>query len=94
MNEELQALIEKCCVVYMDDILVYSKRGEEHFDHLKSVSERLRYRKLYVSPSKCSFVQTEVEFLGMVVDTIGTSVNPEKTEIIKEWPIQKSITEI
>ncbi len=94
MNEVLQGLIDKCCVVYMDNILVYSKTKEEHFDHLKSVLERLRYHKLYVSPSKCSFMRTEVEFLGVAVDTIGIRVNPEKTKIIKEWPIPISLTEI
>eukprot|EP00171_Calliarthron_tuberculosum_P016938 IDg16938t1 len=94
MNEVLQGLIDKCCVVYMDDILVYSKTRTEHFKHLKMVLERLRQHRLYVSPSKCSFMQTEVEFLGIIVDTTGMRVNPEKVKIVIEWPIPKSITEI
>ncbi|XP_052622996.1 uncharacterized protein LOC128128159 [Lactuca sativa] len=81
-------------VVYLDDILVYSKSLEDHLVHLKQVFETLRAQKLYGKQEKCSFLVEEVAFLGFVVSRNGVSVDPSKTEAIKSWPIPTNISEV
>ena len=76
MNGVLHDYIDRFLVVYIDDILIYSRKREEHLQHIRCVLERLRKHKLYVSPKKCSFMATETEFLGLRVSCEGLSVHP------------------
>jgi hypothetical protein len=78
----------------MDDILVFSKSVEEHTDHLTQVFKLLRLHKYYATLSKCSFFQTEVQFLGHVVSSQGVHVNPDKVKVIQDWPEPQSASEI
>nr|KAJ0223892.1 hypothetical protein LSAT_V11C200062990 [Lactuca sativa] len=87
-------LLDEFVVVYLDDILVYSKSLEDHLVHLKQVFEKLRAQKLYGKQEKCSFLVEEVVFLGFVVSRNGVSVDPSKTEAIKSWPIRTNISEV
>src|SRR5215212_10378170 len=67
MNNALQPLIDKCMIVYINDILIYSKNEKEHEQHLRQVLTLLRQNKLYAKVSKCEFFKERVEFLGHIV---------------------------
>ena len=81
-------------VVYMDDILVYSKTEAEHKYHLSQVLQILRDNKYYAKFSKCSFFQTEAKFLGPVVSGKGVQVDPQKVKAILDWKEPQSISEV
>ena len=81
-------------VVFVDDILVYSKSEEEHEDHLRIVFHALRNHRLYAKFSKCEFLLNEVRFLSHVVLTSGVLVNPEKVEAVISWERPKLVFEI
>lgn len=81
-------------VVYMDDLLIFSKDEQSHLKHLEIVLSRLKENKLFVSPKKCEFMKTEIKFLGLIVGRDGLQVNPAKVEILKSWPKPKSLTEV
>ena len=83
MNQISYDCIDVFLVVYMDDLLVFSKTEEEHFRNLETVLERLKRNELYVSPKKCEFFQTEIDFLGFLVGRDGIKVNPEKVDVLK-----------
>ena len=94
MNDVLRPLINKCVVVFFDDILVYSRTKEEHIRHLQDVFNLLRVNKLYVKKSKCEFMTDSVEFLGHVVSKNGVSTDPKKTEAINSWPVPTNVSEL
>ena len=94
MNHALRAFIGRFVIVYFDDILVYSKKLDEHINHLHCVLAVLRKEKLYANLKKCSFCMDKVVFLGYVVRAKGIEVDEEKVKAIKEWPTPKSITEV
>ena len=85
INKALHGLVDDFCIVYLDDILVFSKTEEEHDQHLQRVCERLREAELYAKPSKCQFYQTEIEFLGFIIGTQGIRMDPKRVQTIKEW---------
>ncbi|XP_078443736.1 uncharacterized protein LOC144713115 [Wolffia australiana] len=73
-------------VVYFDDILIYSRLTEECLDHLRQVCIVLRREQLYAHPKKCSFVTSEIAFLGFIVSAQGLAADPEKVRVITSWP--------
>lgn len=81
-------------LVYLDDILVFSKSELEHEQHLCGVLELLRTEKLYAKMSKCSFCASSVEFLDHVVSSDGVHVDPNKIGVVAKWPLPKSPTEV
>ena len=81
-------------IVFIDDILIYSKSQEEHGRHLREVLEVLKKEKLYAKFSKCDFWIREVQFLGHVVNQEGIMVDPAKIEAVTKWEQPKSPTEI
>ena len=72
------------CVVYLDDILMFSASREEHIVHLREVLTRLRRFALYVNRKKCDFFLTEIKFLGYVVSTVGVTIDPRRVASIVE----------
>ena len=94
MNEVFHDCIDQFVVVYLDDLLVYSKTQEDHIRHLELVLFRLEKEQLYVSPMKCQFMTEETEFLGLIVGRNGTRVNPEKVAILRDWPRPKTLTDV
>ena len=82
MQRIFQPYLDQFVVVFVDDILIYSKSEEEHEDHLRVVLQVLRDHQLYVKFNKCEFWLTEVKFLGHVVSASGVSVDPEKIEVV------------
>jgi Reverse transcriptase (RNA-dependent DNA polymerase)/Retroviral aspartyl protease len=76
MNEVFRGKINKYVLVYLDDILVFSKTAEEHEQHLRSVLQTLREHKYYIKPSKCEFFQTELKYLGHIISEAGIKPDP------------------
>ncbi|GJW26560.1 putative reverse transcriptase domain-containing protein [Tanacetum coccineum] len=81
-------------IVFIDDILIYSKSKEEHKEHLKLILELLKKEELYAKFFKCEFWSPKVQFLGHVIDNMGIHVDPAKIESIKDWASPKSPIEI
>ncbi|WVZ25177.1 hypothetical protein V8G54_003721 [Vigna mungo] len=94
MNRIFRPFLDKFVVVFIDDILVYSKTQEEHEEHLRTVLGVLRERKLYVKLSKCDFWMEEVHFLGHVISTGGIAIDPAKVQTVMEWERPKTVTEV
>ena len=86
--------LDQFVLVFVDDILIYSKFEEDHEGHLRIVHQTLREHQLYAKFSKCEFWLTEVRFLRHVVSASVVSVDPEKDEAVMSWERQKSVFEI
>ena len=84
INKALQGLVDDFCIVYLDDILVFSKTKEEHDEHLQRICQRLREAELYAKPLKCQFYQQELEFLGFIIRVQGVRIDPARIETIRE----------
>ena len=85
ISQALVGLVDTICVVYLDDILIYSSDDASHERHVKTVLDRLRQYKLYCNLKKCEFKTSSVEFLGFVVGTAGVSMEPSRIETITQW---------
>ncbi|GJT38257.1 putative reverse transcriptase domain-containing protein [Tanacetum coccineum] len=94
MNRIFHEFLDKFVIVFIDDILVFSKSKEEHEDHLRTVLQILRQEKLYAKFSKCEFWLSRVAFLGHIVSSEGITMDPAKVEAITKWPRPTSVTEV
>ena len=86
VNEALRGLLDQTCIAYMDDILIFSKSGEDHASHVREILERLRQYKLYAKLSKCEFHVDEVAFLGFRVGVAGVAMDKSRVLAIQSWP--------
>ncbi|GJX98504.1 putative nucleotidyltransferase, ribonuclease H, partial [Tanacetum coccineum] len=94
MNRIFHDYLDKFVIVFIDDILVYSKSEEENEQHLQIVLEILRQKKLYAKFSKCEFWLQQVAFLGHIVSADGIIMDPSKFEAITKWPRPTTVTEV
>ena len=94
MNRVCRSYLDQFVIVFIDDILIYSRSKKEHGDHLRQVLGTLRREKLYAKFSKCEFWIRRVEFLGHVVSEEGIHVDPSKIKAIENWSAPKTPTEI
>ncbi|XP_071718803.1 uncharacterized mitochondrial protein AtMg00860-like [Rutidosis leptorrhynchoides] len=94
MNHVFHEYLDKFVIVFIDDILVFSKSKEEHENHLLVVLETLRSKKLFAKFSKCEFWLQRVAFLGHVVSAEGIMMDPVKVEAITNWSRPTSVVEV
>jgi hypothetical protein len=91
MNSVFMSELDKFVMVFIDDILVYSKNEEEHEQHLRIILQRLHDHQLYVKFSKCAFWLKEIPFLGHVISAEGIVVDPSKIQEVLEWKSPRSV---
>ncbi|XP_040940663.1 uncharacterized mitochondrial protein AtMg00860-like [Gossypium hirsutum] len=94
MNRVFQPYLDQFVVVFIDDILVYSKTDDQHDEHFRVVLQILREKQLYAKLSKCKFWLHEVIFLGYVIFAEGIRVDPMKVEAVLDWKQPKNAFEI
>jgi hypothetical protein len=94
MEIMLSGLLWKCCVVYIDDIIIYSDTFEEHMQHLEEVFKRLKQCNIVIKPSKCKLVRAETVYLGHVVGNGVLKPNPDNLKAIQDTPVPTTLQEI
>ncbi|KAL4016723.1 hypothetical protein IC575_024380 [Cucumis melo] len=94
MNRVFREFLDTFVIVFIDDILIYSKTEAEHEEHLRMVLQTLRDNKLYAKFSKCEFWLKQVSFLGHVVSKAGVSVDPAKIEAVTGWTRPSTVSEV
>jgi hypothetical protein len=94
MNKVFMEELDKFVIVFIDDILVYSKSVEEHEQHLRVVLEKLRAHKLYAKFNKCEFSLEKISFLGHILTAEGVAVDPEKVETVSNWQQPTNVSKI
>ncbi|CAA9517810.1 MAG: hypothetical protein AVDCRST_MAG96-2780 [uncultured Segetibacter sp.] len=94
INRVITGLVDIFCVIYLDDILIYSQNFTEHLNHVKQVLKCLRQFQLFANLKKCEFFTTQVEFLGFIMSTAGVTINPRRINTILKWPEPKSFRDV
>ena len=97
-----QRLMESClgdlhlnwCIIYLDDIIVFSETPQKHIKRLCGVFQKLASAGLKLKPSKCEFFKKKITYLGHVVSEEGIEVDPKKTEAVQKWPVPKTVTDV
>ena len=97
-----QRLMEMCmgemnlkeCLVYLDDVIIFSATFEEHQERLQAIFSRLQEHNLKLKASKCEFMKSQVTYLGHIVSQEGIQTDPEKTSAIENWPVPKTVKEV
>ena len=93
MNRVFHEYLDRLFIVFIDDILIYSKSQEEHEEHLRTFLQILRERKLYAKLMKCEFWLNQVVFLGHVISKAGITVDPNKIEAVVNWDRPTKVSE-
>lgn len=94
MNRAFHQHLDKFMVVFIDDIIIYSKNNEEHVEHLRIMLELWKEKKLYAKKSKCEFWLREGSFLGHIIFNRGIVVDPSKVDDVLQLETPKSVTKI
>ena len=97
-----QCLMESClgklhlnwCIIYLDDIIVFSKTPEEHLERSQGVFDKLAKAGSKLKPSKCEFFNSKITYLGHIVSAAGIETDPKKIEAVKDWPVSKTVTDV
>ena len=100
--ETFQRLMESClgdlhlnwCIIYLDDIIIFSKDPNDHIKRLEGVFEKLAQASLKLKPSKCEFFKARLKYLGHIVSLEGIATDPAKIETVQNWPVPKMVTDV
>src|SRR5258708_4929797 len=94
MQTVFSPFLDEYVIVFLDDILVYSKNYDEHMKHLDTVLHTLRQHKLYAKKSKCKSLKHEISFLGHFINSHGIKMEPSKVDAVLKWPQPKNLHDI
>jgi hypothetical protein len=94
MNDVFKTFLDDFVIVYLDDIIIFSETWDEHVRHVKKVFDTLQRETLYVKLSKCEFGKTALVYLGHIIGGGQVKVDPFNIDLIANWPMPKSVTEI
>jgi hypothetical protein len=94
MDLVLAGLLWEVCLVYLDDVIIYSRTFDLHLERLEAVFARMKAANLLLKPSKCQLFREEVTFLGHVVSAKGIAADPSKIETVRQWPRPQNLTEL
>jgi hypothetical protein len=94
MNGIFRELLDKFVIVFLDDMLIYSKYEEEHKHHLRMLLQVLREHQLFAKLSKCSFYQRKIHYLGHIISEKGITMDLEKIRSIEGWPRPRNVSEV
>ena len=94
INNILGPELRNCCLVYMDDIVVFSKTPEEHLQHLHMVLAKLQGAQLFARLHKCRFALSSVKYCGHIIDEHGITPDPEKVRVVMDWPAPTNVHEL
>lgn len=94
MNTVMAPLLDRCVVVYLDDLLIYSRSRAQHLRDIRSVLSLLRANKLYGKPSKCEFMRREVDFCGVIVGGGTIRTDPRKVKSVQDWPTPTNVKQL
>jgi len=94
MNQILHPFLRQFVLVFLDDIVIYSKSFEEHMSHLEQVLAVLRTHQLYLKASECTFAQDSLEYLGHIISSKGVATDPSKIQAMLHWLVPASVTEV
>ena len=86
--------LDKFALVFLDDILIYSKNEEEHEEHLRIALQFLREHKLYEKLRKCDLYKDKIHYLAHIISDEGISMDPKKVEAIMNWPTPRNVTDV
>ena len=97
-----QHLMENClgelylswCIIYLDDIIVFSNNPEDHLHRLRGVFDKLEKAGLKLKPKKCEFFKTKIAYLGHIVSAKGIETDPKKVEAVRNWTVPKTVTDV
>ena len=97
-----QRLMESClgemhlnwCIIYLDDVIIFSRTPEEHLQRLRLVLQKLRAAGLKLKPSKCEFFKDNISYLGHIVSKDGVETDPKKIQVIVDWPVPKTVYDV
>ena len=82
------------CIIYLDDVIVFSKTPKEHIDRLRGVFHKLFLAGQKFKPKKCEFFKTKIAYLGHIVSAKGIETDPKKVETVKNWTVPKTVTDV
>ena len=94
MESCLGELHLNCCIIYLDDIIVFNRMSEEHLHRLNAVFNKLKADGLKLKPSKCDLIKQQINYLGHVVSKERVCTDPEKIKAVTEWPQPTTVTEV
>jgi hypothetical protein len=94
IQDTLRDYLDIFCVVYLDDILIFSRSQTEHDEHVKKVLDRLQSARLFANPNKCVFDAQEIDYLGYVIGAEGIRMSPKKLDTIRDWPEPRSVKDV
>ena len=94
MNADFGDMLDEFLIIYLDDLLIYSRTYAEHEHHVQQVLQRLRECKWYAKPEKCEFAVNKLEFLGFVVSAQWLQLDPKKVDAVKNWATPTSVGQV